>query len=289
MSTALRSMSDIPVPGGAMPPGAAEWWRSPPLYGCRILRGDASAGLTAGVFPLTVRVLAAGSRELLTELTLHDSAWYDWGGEVVLEVRRPIGSTSYYAYHVVYAVASSARVEPGPEGLVRVEGALNDGTQYPGTEARSVLVGGVVQGSGQGGINPLSLVPGPAGAWGKALHTARRGMVLYDSGVVAAGALIETPVLDLTVVEALLVVVLNGGAVARNVGFTSYLEDGATVIWSTSALRAVLAGATESIVIGSYGAASQVTLVQTSPVRVREKWTLAAGGAGNGRLTLFGR
>lgn len=69
------------------------------------------------------------------------------------------------------------------------------------------------------------------------------GSVLYDSGSVAAGAAIDSGVLDLTNVRELGIVVDNtAGAVLRDLSLLSYLADGATLI-DTVLLRRVAFGA----------------------------------------------
>lgn len=71
----------------------------------------------------------------------------------------------------------------------------------------------------------------------------KKGKVLFDSGVVASGAIINSPVLDLTGVETLEVFVDNTASTAvRDLTLTSYLDDGTTTI-DTLVVRKVAFGA----------------------------------------------
>lgn len=76
----------------------------------------------------------------------------------------------------------------------------------------------------------------PSGS-GAALRVAKKGVVLYDSGSVAGGALIDSGVLNLTGIESLQVFVDNtAGAVFRDLSLLSYLDDGTTLV-DTAVIR----------------------------------------------------
>lgn len=114
----------------------------------------------------------------------------------------------------------------------------------------------------------------------------------WDSGLVAAGAAIASPIFDASDVEGLTIVADNSaGAATRNVTLETILGDG-TVI-DTLTLRTVAIAGKERGGVGpqSGGAlgtpALNFALPITLPTKVRVN--LAAGGAANGRLTIFGR
>lgn len=115
--------------------------------------------------------------------------------------------------------------------------------------------------------------------------------VEWDSGVVAAGAAIASPIFDLTDVKGLYVVADNSaGAATRNVTLETMLGDG-TVI-DTVTLRTVAIAAKERGVVGpqSGGALGTPALNFAYPITLPTKGrlNLAAGGAANGRLTVYG-
>lgn len=125
---------------------------------------------------------------------------------------------------------------------------------------------------------------------GYADRVARKGRVLYDSGAVGAGAAINSGVLDLTGVEDLLIVADNAaGAATRALTADVYLDDGVTAIVSALALRTVAIGAKELVTIGAGAIATGLTAAFSLPLPTKMKITLAAGGAANGRLTVYGR
>jgi hypothetical protein len=128
------------------------------------------------------------------------------------------------------------------------------------------------------------------------MHTSTNGLghVLFDSGVVAAGAVIDTPVLDVAQSDGLYVVADNAaGAATRNVTMDTYLDDGATAIDSAFILRTVAAGAKERGTVGALnsGALGTPALTFAFPCVMPSKVKLhfSAGGAANGRLTVFRR
>lgn len=116
----------------------------------------------------------------------------------------------------------------------------------------------------------------------------------WDSGVVAAGAVIDSPIFEVSDVDGLFIIADNSaGAATRNVTMDSYLGDGATIIDTALALRTVAAGAKERGEISVNGAgglgtpALNFAFPITLPTKVR--FHLVAGGAANGRLTVFGK
>ena len=109
--------------------------------------------------------------------------------------------------------------------------------------------------------------------------------------MVAAGAAIASPIFDASDVEGLTIVANNAGAVARNITLEVIRGD-ETVIDTVPTLYAVPAAQSGRGVVGpqSGGAlgtpALNFALPITLPTKVRVN--LAAGGAANGRLTVFG-
>lgn len=124
--------------------------------------------------------------------------------------------------------------------------------------------------------------------------TARRGTVLYDSGSVAAGAAIDTGVLDLTGISDLFFVATNAATgLARNLTMDSYLEDGTTAIDSGFVLRQVAVGAvTERGTAGVHAPAAvsttpALTFSRPGPLPTKAQFHLVAAGAAAARLTIY--
>lgn len=125
-------------------------------------------------------------------------------------------------------------------------------------------------------------------------NTSALGSLLWDSGVVAAGAAIDSPVLDTTDATDLYVVADNSaGAATRNITIDTLLPDGLAVIDSGLVLRTVAAGAKERGTVGptNSGALGTPALNFSYPCTIptRVRFHLVAGGAANGRLTIWRR
>jgi len=99
----------------------------------------------------------------------------------------------------------------------------------------------VNQGSGSPTVYPWRM-QGSAATTAIPMATASKGVLLYDSGSVAAGALIDSGVLDLTFYTSLEVVIDNtAGTAVRQLTMASFLADGVTQI-DTVPLRVVAFG-----------------------------------------------
>jgi hypothetical protein len=134
----------------------------------------------------------------------------------------------------------------------------------------------------------------PAGSLdGGALRSAKKGKILWDSGVVAAGAIISAcPILDTTGIEHITVFVINaGGAATRTLRLWQYLADGVTAFGSSLATRIVATGASEWVVFGPGASTPAGTQVYGYPMVVPPflKFQLDAGGAVDGRIVIYGR
>jgi hypothetical protein len=156
-----------------------------------------------------------------------------------------------------------------------------------GTHAYNELGGIGAPGAGSMQVEPVEVLRGRE--IDNALRVARKGLVVYDSGVVAAGAVIDTDVLNLVAVEQLLFIVDNAGAAARNLNETMYLEDSVTALLGPSLLRTVVAGAKESGIYGPGALATGSTFAVSRIPPPRARYQLVAGGAAAARLTIIGR
>lgn len=223
---------------------------------------------------------------------------------VKVNARRGSGELTLYADGTVYTFAEPVELVVGVGGASYLQWALTYTTepgdsiapvpqvgQRPLTKHAKVLpVAGVraVALAGLGQVEPFEAVRSSTEAE-SAVRVSRKGRVLYDSGVVAAGVLINSGVLDLLAVDTLLFILNNAGAGARNLEETMYAADGATVLLGPVTLRAVAAGATET---GTYGHSATGTGSTFVVGRMPPTWAsyqLVAGGAGNGRVTIIGR
>jgi hypothetical protein len=120
---------------------------------------------------------------------------------------------------------------------------------------------------------------------------ASRGGVLWDSGVVAAGAEIVSPVLDVSCLAALLLAIDNTGAGTAALSMKVFLDDGTTDV-ATIALRTVASGAKELGTIGQFnaavGTAPALQFALGIPLPTKVQFTLPTAGS-NRRVTIFGR
>lgn len=116
-----------------------------------------------------------------------------------------------------------------------------------------------------------------------------RGIQIYDSGVVASGAIIATPIFDTTPYERLLVVVSNSsGASTRALTALVHALDattGAPFSLITIALATVGTSTTSALHVGPCSTTTNGDI----PLPALLKFSLAAAGSSNGRLTIFGR
>lgn len=126
-----------------------------------------------------------------------------------------------------------------------------------------------------------------------ALRTAAKGLVVWDSGSVAAGAVIDSPLLDITGIQSLYVVVNNASAATRNLTLDAFLDDGTTSIDAGLVLRTVATGpVVERGALGAGAVAVGTPALNFNyPVALpsKVKLHLVSGGAASGRVTVFGR
>ena len=123
---------------------------------------------------------------------------------------------------------------------------------------------------------------------GGALRVASRSIVLWDSGIVGGGLVITSPVLDLTPFSSVLAVVLNSDTNTRNLTMNQYLDDGVTLIGITPALTQNFPGYNFNgfgMGAGVVGSAKGFS----APLPTKGSFSLAAGTANNGRVTLIGK
>ncbi len=118
-------------------------------------------------------------------------------------------------------------------------------------------------------------------------------LIEWDSGVVAAGAVIHSPVFSTRDLEfGIYAIVINSSAATRNLTMDSLLSDG-TAVDSGLVIRTVATGpVTERGVIGGMNAAlGTPALIFAYPIILPTlvQFHLVAGGAANGRVVLFGR
>jgi len=113
--------------------------------------------------------------------------------------------------------------------------------------------------------------------------------VLWDSGIVAGGAVITSPVLDIGDVNTILMLADNtAGGAGRNTNLQMFLDDGVTAIALPTANFTVNAGLRAVLALGPSVSAANLSGAWTIVLSRKIQVSLAAGGAANGRLTLFG-
>lgn len=154
--------------------------------------------------------------------------------------------------------------------------------------ATPILAAEVTYTSPTNGTIVKAAVVRPVGATDSgALRTAVVGKVIYDSGDVAAGAVINSPVLDLSACSSLRVRVKNlDAAAARSLNFNEYLSDLTT---SISGLTTVVSVIANSIPSFGFAAVSSVTASAVAGVPVAASFQLAAGGTAVGRIVIICR
>ena len=123
------------------------------------------------------------------------------------------------------------------------------------------------------------VLDGTDGGLGGALAIASRAVVVYDSGMVAGGALIASPVLDTSRFESLLVNANNSaGALDRAVSLLWLLDDGVTGIY-TAPMTSV-AGSNRMFTVGHAAAGSNVAGAVSALVPARFQVNMGAAGVG---------
>jgi hypothetical protein len=144
-------------------------------------------------------------------------------------------------------------------------------------------------GQGTDGAGASVFRPGGSSDTG-ALRVAKKGKVLYDSGTVAAGAVINSPVLDLTGIESVSVIAANAtGGSARSLSMTVYLDDGTTQIASFG-VATVNGNDTAKITVAPDVTQFGPSVTSFSMVvPTKAKFALAAAGAADARVTVIGR
>lgn len=200
-----------------------------PCYGFRVLnaRPDKSAGeftisptYLVGVFPITCEVEDAetGHRG---RLLVSEATWYAF--EKPTRVRIAVT-------HASTLVAYDVEVGTQPHDAVlsgREQTALSG---LGGTTANVVVVGGYDAVGSY--IYPVEAIADANGNRG--LRVAKWTIKLYDSGLVAGDAAIDSGILDLRAYDFARVKVFNGNATnTRQLSMTDYDDDGITAIGGT--------------------------------------------------------
>lgn len=164
----------------------------------------------------------------------------------------------------------------------QVEGFAADGTAATGL---SVQIGGVDNG---GLVRPAGMLSKVAGTWDAA--QSRRSRIVYDSGEVAAGAVINSPIIDLQGFEHVTEIHRNDGAVARAVMLTPYLDDGVTTFGALFQISAANPATSGASMFGLGAFVGPITGFQS----IGSFWwryiqvSMLAGGALAGRLVITG-
>lgn len=112
---------------------------------------------------------------------------------------------------------------------------------------------------------------------------------IYDSGTVAAGAVIASGALSVSQFSTLLIVAKNEDGGTRALTMDVLLDDASTVLKNDLAVRTVAATSEELIVIGNSAIATTVAAVVAMPLPTHVSFSIAAAGTSNARLTIFGR
>lgn len=121
-----------------------------------------------------------------------------------------------------------------------------------------------------------------------ALRISKKGKLVYDSGLVAAGAVINSGVIDVSGADQLLVLVINSGAAGRVISVSAY-DDAGSVLLDTPYAPTVTAATTARYAFGNGVVATGLTGAMSIPLPNKMSFSLAAGGAGNGRIVVWAR
>jgi hypothetical protein len=123
-----------------------------------------------------------------------------------------------------------------------------------------------------------------------ALRSTSKGMILYNSGTVAAGAVISSPTLDVSGIREITCWINNtAGAVARITNVKVYADDGTTLLFAAQA-RSIAAAASEWLVLGT-GAVGNGSAVIPFPITIPRyvAFNIPAAGAAACSLMCWGR
>jgi hypothetical protein len=113
----------------------------------------------------------------------------------------------------------------------------------------------------------------------------RRGSIVFDSGSVAAGAAIDTGVLDLTGIEDLFIVVTNAATgLAPNITM-----DSGHVLRAVAVGAVVERGTVGVHASGAVGTAPALNFSRGGPLPTKAQFHLVANGAAAARVTIYGR
>jgi len=120
-------------------------------------------------------------------------------------------------------------------------------------------------------------------------ETVGYGRVIYDSGIVASGAVINSGILDLRCFSSIRIIAYNAdGAATRALTCQEYLSDLATPIPSTSTPFTIATVATSSASRYGFAPLAKFTADPSAGVPVAASFSLATNGSSNGRLTIVG-
>lgn len=108
-----------------------------------------------------------------------------------------------------------------------------------------------------------------------AIRTATKTVQVYDSGSVAAGAAIDSGVLDVSGATILSVYVAKGDTTSRNASITFYKADGTSVVYTSGQSACASTYCLYNYGISATGGTASVALALPS----KFKFALAAGGA----------
>lgn len=175
-----------------------------------------------------------------------------------------------------------------PEGLALVE--IADTPEAAARLALQSQAPGVVFGLNANVARPVdALSAGIASDPGAALRTSRRGVLLYDSGVVAGGVAIDSGGLNCEAFANVAIRAINSDPVnARLLNFTAYTEGACVSAYETGiTLATVAAAGTHRAALGDYASNASNTAAGV-PLGMRFI-LVAAGGAAAGRLVIWGR
>jgi hypothetical protein len=180
--------------------------------------------------------------------------------------------------------ASSAQGVPSGNPVHRVYPSGGLVVRYGATPADDRRLGQPVEGLAWPGLDPLD---DGRDQYAVALRVARKARVLWDSGVVAAGAVIASPVLDLSTFAELRVIARNDGAVNRGLDMDEQrlAAGGDSLSGGFTSLVIVNAATYNRFNLAALGNSSGLG----AGLPVFAAFRLQAGGAGIGRLTISGR
>jgi hypothetical protein len=181
--------------------------------------------------------------------------------------------------------AASAQGVPSGNPVHRVYPPAGLVVRYGATPADDRRLGQPIEGLAWPGLDPLD---DGRDQYAVALRVARKGRVLYDSGDVAGGAAIVTPVLDLTAIEELRILVRNDSpANTRGFDIEEYADAAGTSIVLPYSSTLVAAVSSKNVQSYGRGVAGAAIIQATAPLFAR--WRLQAAGASAARVVIIGR